>query len=127
MGGFRDKVVGLSDDIAMIKGGHAVSAIRRNADLVADDLGCQLIKELPQGVVAGFAKVATEDGEPHNEVDSFRHADMVSHVRDASGHSGTSQWRRHSRSTPITIGGPLGRSLPEQVQPVHFARWGCWR
>ena len=86
--GLTEKVDGLTNDIAMVKGGHAVSAMRRNAALIADDLGCQLIEELPQGVVIGFAKVAADNGEPDNEVDSFRHADMVMHVRDANGHPG---------------------------------------
>ena len=82
------KIDGLMNDVALVKGGHAVSAMRRNAALIADDLGCQLIEELPQGVVIGFAKVATDDGEPANEVDSFRHADLVLHVRDSRGHPG---------------------------------------
>ena len=82
------KIDGLMDDVALVKGGHAVSAMRRNAALIADDLGCQLIEELPQGVVIGFAKVAADDGEPANEVDSFRHADLVLHVRDSKGHPG---------------------------------------
>ena len=86
--GLTAKVDGLRDDISLVKGGHAVSAMRRNISLIADDLGCQLIEELPQGVVVGFAKVAADDGEPDNEVDSFRHADMVLHVRDDKGHPG---------------------------------------
>ena len=53
-----------------------------------DNPGCQLIEELPQGIVIGFAKVAADDREPANEVDSFRHADLVLHVRDSRGHPG---------------------------------------
>ncbi len=82
------KIDGLMNDVALVKGGHAVNAMRRNAALIADDLGCQLIEELPQVVVIGFARVATDDGEPANEVDSFRHADLVLHVRDSKGHPG---------------------------------------
>ena len=82
------KIDGLMNDVALVKGGHAVNAMRRNAALIADDLGCQLIEELPQGVVIGFAKVAADDAEPANEVDSFRHADLVLHVRDTKGHPG---------------------------------------
>ena len=109
MEGFTDKVVGLTDDIALVKGGHAFGAMRRNAALIADDLGCQLIEELPQGVVVGFAKVAADNGEPDNEVDSFRHADMVMHVRDAKGHPGYVAWRLLSRSVPTTSGGQLNQ------------------
>ena len=82
------KIDGLMNDVALVKGGHAVNAMRRNAALIADDLDCQLIEELPQGVVIGFAKVAADDGEPAHEVDSFRHADLVLHVRDSKGHPG---------------------------------------
>jgi hypothetical protein len=84
--GFSAKLDGLTSDIAMVKGGHAVAAMHRNAALIADDLGCQLIEELPQGVIVGFAKVAADNGEPSSEVDSFRHADMVMYGREASGH-----------------------------------------
>ena len=84
--GLTAKMDGLTDDIAMVKGGHAIAAMRRNAALIADDLGCQLIEELPQGVIVGFAKVAADNGEPPGEVDSFRHADMVMYGRGANGH-----------------------------------------
>ena len=86
MAGLAGKVDGLTNDIAMVKGGHAIAAMRRNAALIADDLGCQLIEELPQGVIVGFAKVAADNGEPAGEVDSFRHADMVMYGRVANGH-----------------------------------------
>ena len=84
--GFSAKLDGLTSDIAMVKGGHAVAAMHRNAALIADNLGCQLIEELPQGVIVGFAKVAADNGEPSSEVDRFRHADMVMYGREASGH-----------------------------------------
>ena len=35
LAGLSDKAVGLADDIAMVKGGHAVGAMRRNAALIA--------------------------------------------------------------------------------------------
>ena len=86
LGGLTEKLDGLTNDIAMVKGGHAVAAMRQNAALIADDLGCQLIEELPQGVVVGFAKVAADDNQPPGEVDSFRHADMVMYGRGDKGH-----------------------------------------
>ena len=72
----------------MVRGGHAVGATHRNAPLIADDLDCQLIEELPRGVILALAKVAADNGEAINEVDSFRHADMVMHVKNARSQPG---------------------------------------
>ena len=82
------KLNGLRDDIAMVKGGHAVSAMRHNSALIADELDCRLIEELPQGVVIALAKVAADNGEARSEVDSFRHADMVMHVENGKSQPG---------------------------------------
>ena len=106
--GFSAKLDGLTSDIAMVKGGHAVAAMHRNAALIADDLGCQLIEELPQGVIVGFAKVAADNGESSSEVDSFRHADMVMYGREPAATHATSRWRPPSPSMPTTSGGLPG-------------------
>ena len=79
LGGLTEKLDGLTNDIAMVKGGHAVAAMRQNAALIADDLGCQLIEELPQGVVVGFAKVAADDKQPPRrgrQLPPRRHGDV---------------------------------------------------
>ena len=86
--GLSEKVDGLRNDIAMVKGGHARNEMRRNANLIVDDLGCTLISEIPQGVIVAFAKVATDNGVPSNEVESFRNADMVMLVQDANNKPG---------------------------------------
>ena len=86
--GFSEKVDGLKDDIALVKGGHARNEMRRNASLIADDLGCTLISEMSQGVIVAFAKVATDNGVASNEVESFRNADMVMLVQDANNKPG---------------------------------------
>ncbi len=86
--GLTAKVDGLMDDIAVVKGGHARSAVQRNAALVADALGCQLIAEVPQGVLLGFAKIAEANGEPYNDVESFKNADMVLHVVNSDNQPG---------------------------------------
>ena len=82
------KLNGLRDDIAMVKGGHAVSAMHHNSALIADELDCRLIEELPQGVILALAKVAADNGEARSEVDSFRHADMVMHVENGKSQPG---------------------------------------
>ena len=86
--GLTAKVDGLTDDIAVVKGGHARSAMLRNAALVADALDCQLIAEVPQGVLLGFAKIAEANGEPYNDVQSFKNADMVLHVVNSDNQPG---------------------------------------
>jgi hypothetical protein len=86
--GLSEKVDGLKDDIALVKGGHARNEMRRNASLIADDLGCTLISEMSQGVIVAFAKVATDNGVASNEVESFRNADMVMLVQDANNKPG---------------------------------------
>ena len=86
--GLTAKVDGLMDDIAVVKGGHARSAMLRNAALVADALDCQFIAEVPQGVLLGFAKIAEANGEPYNDVESFKNADMVLHVVNSDNQPG---------------------------------------
>ena len=56
--------------------------------LVADALDCQLIAEVPQGVLLGFAKIAKAYDEPHNDVQSFKNADMVLHVMNSDNQPG---------------------------------------
>ncbi len=88
MDGLTDKVDGLTDDIAEVKGGHARSAMLRIPALIADALDSQLIAEVPRGVLLGFAKVAEAYGEPHNDVQSFKNADMVLHVMNPDNQPG---------------------------------------
>ena len=76
------KLDGIRDDVALVRGGHAVSAMHRNAALIADDIDCQLISEMPQGAIIALSRVAKANGEARNDVESFRHADMVMHVEN---------------------------------------------
>ena len=79
------KVDGIRQDLGEVRGGHARSAVLRNAALVADGLDCQLIFEVPQGILFGFSKVAEANNEPPDEVKSFQQADLVLYVLDAQG------------------------------------------
>jgi uncharacterized phage infection (PIP) family protein YhgE len=84
----NEKLDGLKDDIGLVKGGHARNELRHRASLIADDLGYQLISELPQGALIAFAKIAVANGVAPNEVDSFRNADMVMMVQDSNNQPG---------------------------------------
>ena len=55
------------------------------APLVADALDCQLISEVPRGIILGFSRVAANDHVPSDDVKSFQHADLVLYVSDDQG------------------------------------------
>ena len=86
--GTNDKLDGLKVDIGLVKGGHARNEMRHKASVIADDLGYRLIEELPQGALVALARVAFANGIAANEVESFRNADMVMMVQDASNQPG---------------------------------------
>ena len=88
LAGTNDKLDGLKVDIGLVKGGHARNEMRHKASIIADDLGYQLIEELPQGALVALARVAFANGIAANEVESFRNADMVMMVQDASNQPG---------------------------------------
>ncbi|MYA49855.1 MAG: hypothetical protein F4045_02115 [Chloroflexi bacterium] len=79
------KVDGIRQDLGEVRGGHARSAVLRNAALVADGLGCQLISEVPQGIILGFSRMAASNSEPPDDVKSFQQADLVLYVSDDQG------------------------------------------
>ena len=79
------KVDGIRQDLGEVRGGHARNAVLRNAALVANGLGCQLISEVPQGIILGFSKLAEFNNEASNDVKSFQQADLVLYVSDDQG------------------------------------------
>ena len=76
------KLDGLMDDIGLVKGGHARNETKRNASLIAHRLGYQLISELRQEALIGFAELAKADGVLGNEAESFAKADLVMIAQD---------------------------------------------
>ena len=80
--GTNRKLDGLMDDIGLVKGGHARNETIRNASLIAHRLGYQLISELRQEALIGFAELAKADGVPGNEAESFAKADLVMIAQD---------------------------------------------
>ena len=79
------KVDGIRQDLGEVRGGHARSAVLRNAALVANGLGYQLIAEVPRGIILGFSKVAASNNVSPDDVKSFQQADLVLYVSDDQG------------------------------------------
>ena len=79
------KVDGIRQDLGEVRGGHARSAAIRNAALIADGLGCQLISEVPRGIILGFSRMAASNNVSSDDVKSFQQADLVLYVSDAQG------------------------------------------
>ena len=63
--------------IGYLRGAHATNAAERNASLIADDMGYQLISLVPRDVLIGFANMARDVGKAEDDVRSFREADLV--------------------------------------------------
>ena len=64
--------------IGYLRGAHAINAAERNASLIADDMGYQLISLVPRDVLIGFANMARDAGKAEDDVRSFREADLGS-------------------------------------------------
>ena len=86
--GTNKKLDGLMDDIGLVKGGHARNETIRNASLIAHRLGYQLISELRQEALIGFAELAKADGVLGNKAESFAKADLVMIAQDANKQPG---------------------------------------
>ena len=71
--------------LGYLRGAHAANAARRNASLIADDMGYQVISRLPREELIGFSNMAGDAAKPENDVRSFREADLVLLVRDGAG------------------------------------------
>ncbi len=71
--------------LGYLRGAHAASVARRNASLIADDMGYQVISRLPREGLIGFSNMARAAGKPEDDVRSFREADLVLLVHDGSG------------------------------------------
>ena len=71
--------------LGYLRGAHASNTARRNASLIADDMGYQVITILPREELIGFAKIAQDSGKLYDDVQSFRQADLVMLARDSNG------------------------------------------
>lgn len=71
--------------LGYLKGSHAASAMRRNAALVAHDMGYQLVTQMPREMVVSFANMAKAANKPLSDVRSFENADLVLLAKDDEG------------------------------------------
>ena len=71
--------------LGYLKGSHAASAMRRNAALVAHDMGYQLVTQMPREMVVSFANMAKAAKKPPSDVRSFENADLVLLAKDDEG------------------------------------------
>ena len=85
--GRLDRVEGrlgkLTDDVGNLKGAHAKSVAKEEADIIANSLGLRLTRVLSGQEVGELAQGAADI--PKNELLSFRRADIVIETTDADG------------------------------------------
>lgn len=68
-----------------LRGAHAVNAVQRYASLIADEMGYQVITQLPREGLIGFSNMARTAGKSDDDIQSFREADLVMLVQDDQG------------------------------------------
>ncbi len=83
---FVERFDKMETHLAYLRGAHAINAAQRNASLIADDMGYQMILQLPREELIGFSNMARGVGKTEGDVKSFREADLVLLARDANGH-----------------------------------------
>ena len=74
----------ISQDLSVLKGGHALSAVLGNAGQIANKLGYQFISRMPVQELSAFANLATAASEAPSEALSFSNADVVLLVQDSA-------------------------------------------
>ena len=72
-------------DIGTLKAGHAQNAARRQASLIAEDMGFSLVRILTLEDVGGLLRGKDTSGIPANALRSFRLADLILEVEDIEG------------------------------------------
>ena len=90
MEGRLDRVEGrlgkLTDDVGNLKGAHAKSVAKEEADIIANSLGLRLTRLLSGQEVGELALAQNAAADiPKNELLSFRRADIVMEAADADG------------------------------------------
>ena len=74
----------ISQDLSVLKGGHALSAVLGNAAQIANKLGYQFISRMPEQELSAFANLATASGATPGDALSFSNADVVLLVQDSA-------------------------------------------
>ena len=74
---FNDKIEGISQDLGLVKGGFAASAVKEKPQLIADKLGYRYISDVFPELLIGLGDAARKNGEQEGDVESFKNADLV--------------------------------------------------
>ena len=64
----------IDQHLGYLRGAHAANAAQRNADMIADDMGYEIVDLLPRDMLIGFVNMARASGKPASDVRSFREA-----------------------------------------------------
>ena len=82
---FERRLDRMNDDLGMMKGYFARTALSENAKGITEDMGLTFVRALPRDEVWALARQAANSGIPVNDLRSFREADLII---EATGDSG---------------------------------------
>ena len=74
----------IDDSLGVLKGGHARSAAIRDTALIADSMGFDLLRIVPQHEIISLARSQNVQEIPKNELQSFVRADLIMEVVNGS-------------------------------------------
>ncbi len=131
----RTRHESISSDLGVLKGGYAFETTLRDVVRIAFELGFQFIAAMPTQELDALADLAAKSGEPDEDVQSFRNADLVMMVQrqgepavyiavEVSYTVGSVDIRRAkrnaeylSRYTPLqAVGAVVGVHMPETTR-----------
>ena len=75
----------MENDISIIKGYYSEQRMARQVPAIADDLGLEHVRTLPQEELTWMARTLAGTAPLSNELRSFRAADLVAETRDREG------------------------------------------
>ena len=74
----------IDNSLGVLKGGHARSAALRDTALIADSMGFDLLRRVPQHEIISLARSQNVQEIPKNELQSFVRADLIMEVVNGS-------------------------------------------
>ena len=74
----------IDNSLGVLKGGHARSAAIRDTALIADSMGVDLLRRVPQHEIISLARSQNVQEIPKNELQSFVRADLIMEVVNGS-------------------------------------------
>ena len=76
---------GIRADIGTLKGGHAQITARRQASIIAEDMGFTFVRTLPVEEIGDLIRRGDTSGVAPSDIRSFRLADLVLEARNEDG------------------------------------------